>query len=112
VRLASRIICVNPNILARLEREKPGAAKRAEFMPVAVDTDVFAAADFDRSDGVFRVVFAGRFDEFKNPPLMFKTLQRVHSRLGGKFEFHYIGTSDPARYPEFELVRPFATFHG
>jgi glycosyltransferase involved in cell wall biosynthesis len=112
VRLASRIICVNPNILARLEREKPGAAKRAEFMPVAVDTDVFAAADFDRSDGVFRVVFAGRFDEFKNPPLMFKTLQRIHSRLGGKFEFHYIGTSDPARYPEFELVRPFATFHG
>jgi glycosyltransferase involved in cell wall biosynthesis len=32
--------------------------------------------------------------------------------LGGKFEFHYIGTSDPARYSEFELVRPFTTFHG
>jgi glycosyltransferase involved in cell wall biosynthesis len=112
IRLASRIVCVNPNILARLEREKPGAAQRAVFMPVAVDTDVFAAADFDKSDGVFRVVFAGRFDEFKNPPLMFKTLRRVRDRLGGQFEFHYIGTSDPARYTEFELVRPFTTFHG
>jgi glycosyltransferase involved in cell wall biosynthesis len=112
IRLASRIICVNPNILARLEREKPDAAKRAVFMPVAVDTDVFTAADFDKSDGIFRVVFAGRFDEFKNPPLMFETLRRVHDRLGGKFEFHYIGTSEPARYSEFELVRAFTTFHG
>lgn len=112
IRLASRIVCVNPNILARLEREKRDAAKRAVFMPVAVDTDVFTAADFETSDDVFRVVFAGRFDEFKNPPLMFETLRRVHDRLGGKFEFHYIGTSDPARYSEFELVRPFTTFHG
>ncbi len=46
-RLAGRIICVNPNILARLEREKPDAAKRAVFMPVAVDTDVFAATNFE-----------------------------------------------------------------
>ncbi len=112
IRLAGRIICVNPNILARLEREKPQAAKRAVFMPVAVDTDVFAAADFDTADGVFRMVFAGRFDEFKNPPLMFRTLRRVYDRLGGAFEFHYIGTSDPARYSEFELVRSFTTCHG
>lgn len=112
IRLAGRIICVNPNILARLEREKPSAAKRAVFMPVAVDAEVFTGADFDTSDGVFRVVFAGRFDEFKNPSLMFKTLRHVHDRLGGKFEFHYIGTSDPARYSEFELVRSFTTFHG
>lgn len=112
IRLAGQIICVNPNILARLEQEKPQAAKRAVFMPVAVDTDVFTAADFDRHSGVFRVVFAGRFDEFKNPPLMFKTLRGVHDRLGGKFEFHYIGTSDPARYSEFDLIRSFTTFHG
>ncbi len=112
IRLAGGIICVNPNILARLEREKPDAARRAVFMPVAVDAEIFKAAAFDKADGIFRVVFAGRFDEFKNPPLMFKSLRRLHERLGGKVEFHYIGTSDPARYPEFELVRPFTTFHG
>jgi len=112
VRLAHRIICVNPNILSRLEREKPAAARRAVFMPVAVDTEVFTASDFDTRDGIFRVVFAGRFDEFKNPPLMFSALRRTYDRLGGKLQFHYIGTSDPARYPEFALVREFSVFHG
>jgi glycosyltransferase involved in cell wall biosynthesis len=51
-------------------------------------------------------------DEFKDPPLMFQTLRRVHDRLGGKFEFHYIGTSDPERYSEFALARSFTLFHG
>jgi glycosyltransferase involved in cell wall biosynthesis len=110
--LADRIICVNPNILAKLERDKPQAAKRAVFMPVAVDTQVFTPSDFVVDDGVFRVVFAGRLDEFKDPPLMFKTLRHVHDRLGGKFEFHYIGTSDPERYAEFVLARSFTVFHG
>jgi glycosyltransferase involved in cell wall biosynthesis len=110
--LADRIVCVNPTILANLERDKPTAAKRAAFMPVAVDTKVFTGANFMLDDGVFRVVFAGRLDEFKNPPLMFKTLQRVHHRLGGKCEFHYIGTTDPERYPEFALIRDFTTLHG
>jgi glycosyltransferase involved in cell wall biosynthesis len=110
--LADRIICVNPNILAKLERDKPQAAKRAVFMPVAVDTKVFTPSEFVVDDGIFRVVFAGRLDEFKDPPLMFQTLRRVHDRLGGKVEFHYIGTSDPERYSEFALARSFTLFHG
>lgn len=110
-RLASRIICVNPNILARLEREKPGAARKAVFMPVAVDTEVFRTSDFVVGD-VFRVVFAGRFDEFKNPGLMFRTLRRVYDRLNGRLEFHYLGTSDAERFCEFDLVRDFTRFHG
>ena len=104
IRLADVIICVNPNILARLEREYPRAARRAVFMPVAVDTKVFRPSEFKIDDGIFRVVFAGRLDEFKDPPLMFRTLQRVHERLEGAVEFHYIGTTDPHRYPEYRLV--------
>jgi glycosyltransferase involved in cell wall biosynthesis len=106
------IICVNPNILARLEREYPRAAPRAIFMPVAVDTNVFRPSQFMIDDGIFRVVFAGRLDQFKDPPLMFRTLQRVHERLKGAVEFHYIGTTDPNRYPEYQLVKDFATCHG
>ena len=112
IRLADRIICVNPNILARLEREFPRAARRAIFMPVAVDTKVFTRSEFKIDDGIFRVVFAGRLDLFKDPPLMFRTLQRVHERLQGAFEFHYIGTSDPHRYLEYRLVESFTTCHG
>jgi len=112
IRLADRIICVNPNILARLEREFPHAARRAIFMPVAVDTKVFARSEFKIDDSIFRVVFAGRLDLFKDPPLMFRTLQRLHERLQGAFEFHYIGTSNPYRYPEYRLVESFTTCHG
>ena len=46
IRLADAIICVNPNILARLEREHPRAARRAVFMPVAVDTTIFRPSEF------------------------------------------------------------------
>ena len=111
IRLADLMMCVNPNILARLEREFPRAARRAVFMPVAVDTKVFRPSEFNIDDGIFRVVFAGRLDEFKDPPLMFRTLQRVHERLQGAVEFHYIGTTDPHRYPEYRLAQAFTTCH-
>jgi glycosyltransferase involved in cell wall biosynthesis len=112
IRLADMIICVNPNIVARLEREFPRAARRAIFMPVAVDTKVFCPSAFEIDDGIFRVVFAGRLDEFKDPPLMFRTLHRVHQRLEGAVEFHYIGTSDPHRYSEYRLVEGLTICHG
>jgi glycosyltransferase involved in cell wall biosynthesis len=112
IRLADKIIGVNPNILVRLKREFPRAARRAIFLPVAVDTKVFACSEFNIDDGIFRVVFAGRLDLFKDPPLMFRTLQRIHQRLQGAFEFHYVGTSNPQRYLEYQLIENFTTCHG
>jgi glycosyltransferase involved in cell wall biosynthesis len=81
-------------------------------MPVSVDTLTFRPAPFDNANSVLRVVFAGRLDEFKDPPLMFKTLKRVHERLKGALEFHYVGTSDPHRYPEFAPIEAFTVRHG
>ncbi len=109
--LATRVVGVNPNIVARYEREMPRVARKAEFMTVSVDTKRFPSAPFPASD-VFRVVFAGRLDAFKDPPLMFETLRRLHAKLGGKFEFHYIGTSDPHRDKEFAAIEPFTVRHG
>lgn len=112
IRLAHEIVCVNPNILARLLQKSGAIAKRAAFMPVPVDTQVFQRRDFDVTDGVLRVVFAGRLDEFKDPPVMFKVLSRVHELLGGACEFHYVGTSDPWRYREYALIDSFTIRHG
>jgi glycosyltransferase involved in cell wall biosynthesis len=81
-------------------------------MPVSVDTEIFRPLEFKIDDGIFRVVFAGRLDEFKDPPLMFRTLRRVHDRLQGAVEFHYIGTTDPHRYPEYHWVQDFTVCHG
>lgn len=109
--LATRVVGVNPNIVARYEREMPRVARKAEFMTVSVDTRRFPSAPFPTSD-VFRVVFAGRLDAFKDPPLMFETLRRLHAKLSGKVEFHYIGTSDPHRDKEFAAIEPFTVRHG
>lgn len=112
LRLADRIMCVNPNIVERIKREFPAAVAKAEVMTVSVDTKRFAPKPFDKSDGIFRIVFAGRLDEFKDPPLMFETMARLHQKLHGRFEFHYVGMTDPARYAEFESIRAFTVQHG
>ena len=110
--LASRIFGVNANIVRRMEQVYPKLAMRAEVMTVSVDTAVFTPTPFPAWDGVFKVMFAGRLDSFKDPPLMFRVLAALHARLGGRFEFHYAGTTDPHRYPEFAAIEPFSVRHG
>ncbi len=112
VTLADRILCVNPTIVARLEKILPRAARKAEVMTVSVDTRRFSPKPFDLSDGIFRVVFAGRLDEFKDPPLMFRAMAGLAARLGGKLEFHYVGATDPHRYAEFAAIEQLTVRHG
>ena len=111
-RLAKRVLCVNANIVRRMEQLYPAAAKRAEVMTVSVDTELFAAKPMPAWDGTFRVMFAGRLDSFKDPPLMFRALAGLRERLGGGVEFHYVGTTDPARYPDYAAIAPFTVRHG
>jgi glycosyltransferase involved in cell wall biosynthesis len=112
IRLAHKIVCVNPNIMARLEKMNSNAARRAVLMPVPVDTDMFQARDFDVSDNALRIIFAGRLDEFKDPPTMFRVIARVHALLEGACELHYVGMSDPYRYAEFSMIEKFTVRHG
>lgn len=112
LRLADTLLCVNPNIVKRMQRTFPFAVPKAETMTVSVDPGQFATQPFDCADGIFRIAFAGRLDEFKDPPLMFEVCRALHERLGSKFEFHYVGTSDPARYAEFAAIAPFTVRHG
>lgn len=112
LRLANHIFCVNGNIVKRMQRLYPKAARKAEVMSVSVDTQQFAPRPFQLEDGVFRVMFAGRLDAFKDPPLMFRVLTRLAERLEGRFEFHYAGTSDPHRYSEFAALEAHTIRHG
>jgi glycosyltransferase involved in cell wall biosynthesis len=112
IRLASAIVCVNPNIKTDIERRLPGTRVPISFMPVPVDTEIFYPTAFDLSNGVFRIVFSGRLDKFKDPPTMFKAIHEARIRLGGQAEFHYIGTSNPYRYPEFGLIADMSVLHG
>lgn len=111
-RLAARIFCVTPKLKERLGERHPSQAKKAEVLTVSVDTDLFKASPFQRVEAGLKLVYAGRLDEFKDPPLMFSVARRLHERLGGAFEFHYCGASDPHRFVEFAAIEPFTVRHG
>jgi glycosyltransferase involved in cell wall biosynthesis len=111
-RLSARIFCVTPKLKERLATRHPSQGGKAEVLTVSVDTQLFHATPFDLFDGVFRLIYAGRLDEFKDPALMFRVAKRLHERLNGAFEFHYCGAADPHRFPEFAAIEAFTVRHG
>ena len=110
--LANHILCVNPNIKKRVDKEFPNQADHSEVMTVSVDTKVFPPSPFDVSDDILKLVFTGRLDTFKDPGLMFKTIKALEEKLNGKVEFHYVGTTDPHRYEEFAAIEHLTVRHG
>ena len=111
LRLARGIYCVNPAIVERLKAEFPHAYPKAELLSVSVDTGLFRPTPFDCADDTLRIVFAGRLDEFKDPPLLFRTVAELR-RVLGRVELNYIGATDPERYAEFAPIRDVTVRHG
>jgi glycosyltransferase involved in cell wall biosynthesis len=112
VSTSRKFLCVNPMITERLRKTYPRHAAKIDTLWTWVNTNIFKPQPFPPSVSPFRIVFIGRLDEFKVPPLMFKTIDRLRQKLGGGVEFHYIGTSDPNRYPEFAAIDDITIRHG
>src|SRR3984885_6350875 len=104
VAMSEKFLCVNPFITERLQRTYPRRKDKIDTLWTWVNTEIFRPQPLPASLAPFRVVFAGRLDEFKDPPLMFRTIGRLRKRLQGGVEFHYIGTSDPHRFAEFAEI--------
>ncbi len=112
VSMSERFLCVNPFITERLQKTYPGNKQKIDTLWTWVNTDIFKPKSFPAMAEPFRIVFAGRLDEFKDPPLMFKAIARLRARLNGEVEFHYIGTSDPHRFAEFAAIEDITVRHG
>lgn len=112
VRLASRLFCVTQKLRDRVAARHIDYGSRIGVRTVSVDCDLFRPHPFDLQDGKLRLVYAGRLDAFKDPPLMFNVAARLHARLGGAFEFHYCGASDPSAFSEFIPIEAFTHCHG
>lgn len=112
VAASAKFLCVNPHITERLQKTYPRRKDKIDTLWTWVNTDIFQPQPLPRDIDPFRVVFAGRLDEFKDPSLMFMTIAELRHRLGGKVEFHYIGTSDPHRFPEFAVIEDITVRHG
>ena len=111
VMACDKFLCVNPIITERIRATYPRQAHKIETLSTWVDTKTFKPLPFPADDG-FRVAFAGRLDLFKRPPLMFKTIAALRQRLGDGVQFHYMGTSDVRRFPEFTAIENNAVLHG
>ena len=111
-RLAAHVFTVTQRLRDRVEAMAPSAAARTEVLTVSIDTEMFPQAPFDISDGVLRVAYAGRLEMVKDPALMFSLADALQRRLDGKFEFHYAGSSDPTRWPEFAAIKDCTVRHG
>jgi glycosyltransferase involved in cell wall biosynthesis len=112
VATSEKFLCVNPHITDRIRATYPSNSDKIDTLWTWVNTDIFKVQDFPASSSPFKIVFAGRLDEFKVPPLMFKTIARLKDKLAGRVEFHYIGTSNPDRFPEFKAIEDVTVRHG
>jgi glycosyltransferase involved in cell wall biosynthesis len=112
VATSAKFLCVNPFITERLQKTYPSRREKIDTLWTWVNTDIFQPQPLPPDTTPFRIVFAGRLDEFKDPPLMFRTIARLRQRWGHGVEFHYIGTSDPHRFPEFAGIEDITIRHG
>ena len=112
VAMSDKFLCVNPFITERLQRTYPRRKDKIDTLWTWVNTDIFKPQPWPSSRSPFQIVFAGRLDEFKDPPLMFHTIAHLRRRLDGDVVFHYIGTSDPNRFGEFADIEDITVRHG
>jgi glycosyltransferase involved in cell wall biosynthesis len=112
VAMSDKFLCVNPFITERLQRTYPRRKEKIDTLWTWVNTDIFQPQPLPGSSSPFQVVFAGRLDEFKDPPLMFRAIEQLRRRLKGGVVFHYIGTSDPHRFVEFADIEDITVRHG
>lgn len=111
-RMADHVFTVTERLRDRALSLAPHIGPRLEVLTVSIDTALFGATPLDTSDGVLRVAYAGRLDTVKDPELMFSVVAELARRLNGKVEFHYAGSSDPTRWPQFAAIEAISVRHG
>jgi glycosyltransferase involved in cell wall biosynthesis len=109
--LCQRFLCVSPIITERLRNTWPQYRHKIDTLTTWANTDIYRPQPFTSDNSSFRVIYCGRLDKFKMPSLMFNTIARLRELIGN-VEFHYVGTSNPSRFAEFEAIRPISTIHG
>src|SRR6201991_5117775 len=83
VAMSEKFLCVNPFITERLQRTYPSRKDKIDTLWTWVNTDIFKPQPMPESTSPFTIGVAGRLDEFKDPPLMFRAIDRLRKRLHG-----------------------------
>ncbi|WP_052954581.1 glycosyltransferase family 4 protein [Microvirga vignae] len=110
--LCSKFYCVNENLTNRLKAMSPRCAGKLGTLTTWADKDTFRPTEFDLSSNKLNIVYAGRLDLFKNPGLMFRTIEEVSRLTDGMVNFHYIGDGNMEAFQEFDAIRGVTVRHG
>lgn len=113
IKHCERFLCVNPMITERIKSLYPSYAGKISTLTTWYNPDIYAPTQFILNDNILRILFCGRLDAFKAPWLMFKVIKNLKTALGkDRIEFHYIGTSEPTRFTEFDDIQDVTHLHG
>lgn len=110
--LCSKFYCVNENLTNRLKAMSPRCAGKLGTLTTWADKDTFRPTEFDLGSNRLNIVYAGRLDLFKNPGLMFRTIEEVSRLTGGMVNFHYVGDGNIEAFQEFDAIRDVTVRHG
>lgn len=110
-RKAAHVFAVNPEIAASLLARYPFLGGRCDALPVPVDTALFSPTPFPPADP-FRIAYAGRLDDVKDPELMFEAIAALEERMPGRVAFDLIGAADPTRFSSFARIARLTVRHG
>ena len=80
---SEKFLCVNPLITDRMRATYPASSDKIDTLWTWVNTDIFKVQPFPSPRHRFKIVFAGRLDEFKVPPLMFKNDRAAEGATAG-----------------------------
>lgn len=107
-----KFFCVNPFITERIRKQYPKFAAKVDTLTTWANPEIFKPTPFRAPDGILKIAYCGRLDLFKAPALMFETINRLHQKLNGCVEFHYVGTSNPHRFDEFKSIEAYTVMRG
>ena len=110
--LTKKFYSVNSDMTARYKKKYFPFARKFDTLTTWANTTIFKATPFRFDDDLIHVMFAGRLDKFKRPDLMFRVIEALSEKSGGKARFHYIGDGDPEETPEFAPIRGITIRHG
>jgi glycosyltransferase involved in cell wall biosynthesis len=110
--LTKKFYSVNADMTARYKKKYFPFARKFDTLTTWANTTIFKATPLRFDDDLIHVMFAGRLDKFKRPDLMFKVIEALSEKSGGKARFHYIGDGDPEENPEFAPIRDITIRHG
>jgi len=107
---SSRYFAVNSRLVDQLKSRFPRITDKFRLINTWVDPKIFTPTDFPSGE-VIELCYVGRLDDFKDPDLMFRTVENLVLRQR-RVRLHYIGTGDATLFPTYAGVRDHVVLHG